>query len=71
MLIVLRPAPDRREWGLRRLNFIAYFMRDARFAQLFSRYEFAEEIGQYWVFERLPDGTPPAAPRRRSAPPPL
>jgi hypothetical protein len=70
MLIVLRPAPDRREWGLRRLDFIAYFMGDARFARLFSRYNFTGEIGQYWIFERLPDTAPPAAPWRRSAPPP-
>jgi hypothetical protein len=70
MLIVLRPAPDRREWGLRRLDFLAYFMRDDRFARLFSRYKFKGQIGEYWIFERLPDTAPPAAPWRRSVPPP-
>jgi hypothetical protein len=70
MLIVLRPAPDRREWGLRRLDFIAYYMRDTRFARLFSRYRFAAETGQYWIFERLPDDAPPAAPWRPAGQPP-
>jgi hypothetical protein len=70
MLLVLRPAPDQRAWGLRRLDFIAYFMRDARFARLFSRYRFAKEIGEYWTFDRLPETAPPEAPWRRSAPPP-
>ncbi len=70
MLLVLRPAPDQREWGLRRLDFIAYFMRDPRFARLFSRYKFVEEIGEYWTFDRLPETAPPEAPWRRPAPPP-
>ncbi len=70
MLLVLRPAPDQRKWGLRRLDFIAYFMRDPRFARLFSRYRFVQEIGEYWTFERLPDTAPPEAPWRRPAPPP-
>lgn len=70
MLIVLRPAPDRREWGLRRLDFLAYFMHDARFERLFARYNFAGEIGQYWIFERLPDAAPPGVPWRGAAPPP-
>ena len=70
MLIVLRPAPDLRKWALRRLDFIAYFMRDPRFEELFSRYDLTEEIGQYWIYERLPDSAPPAAPWRRAGPPP-
>jgi hypothetical protein len=70
LLLVLRPAPDQRKWGLRRLDFIAYFIRDPRFARLFMRYRFVQEIGEYWTFERLPDSAPPEAPGRRPAPPP-
>jgi hypothetical protein len=65
VLLVLRPAPDRREWRLRRLDFLEYFGRDPRFAGLFERYQYGGTVGQYWVFDRLPDGAPPAAPRRR------
>jgi hypothetical protein len=55
LLLVLRPAPDTQGWGLRRLDFLAYFKRDPRFARLFERYRYREEIGQYWVFERVSD----------------
>jgi len=67
LLLVLRPAPDSREWGLRRLDFLEYFGRDPRFAGLFKRYRYRGEIGEYWWFTRLPEDAPPAPPRRRSA----
>ncbi len=65
LLLVLRPAPDRREWGLRRLDFLEYFGRDPRFAALFARYRYAGTTGEYWLFERLPAGAPDQPPRSR------
>ena len=65
LLLVLRPAPDRRRWGLRRLDFLAYFGRDPRFAALFARYRYSGTIGEYWLFERLPEDAPDEPPRRR------
>jgi hypothetical protein len=57
LLIVLRPAPDVRGWGLRRLDFLRFFRADPRFDRLFERYRYREAVGQYWVFERVPDPT--------------
>jgi hypothetical protein len=65
MLVVLRPAPDRREWGLRRLDFLKYFGRDPRFAALFARYRYTGTIGEYWLFDRLPDEAPDEPPRTK------
>jgi hypothetical protein len=70
LIVALRPAPDRPEWKLRRLNFIAYFLRDPRFARLFSRYRFVGEVGEYWLFERLPEDAAPARHESRSFQPP-
>ena len=61
VLRVLRPGLDRREWGLRRLDYLSYFLLDRRFASLFERYRYSAQVGEYWVFTRLPDGAPPAA----------
>jgi hypothetical protein len=66
LIVALRPAPDAPQWRLRRLNFVAYFMRDPRFQRLFSRYRYAGEIGQYWLFERLPESAPPVRHDRRA-----
>jgi hypothetical protein len=63
LLLVLAPAPDSPEWGLRRIDLLTYFQRDPRFAEQFGRYRYLRTIGQYWVFERLPEGAPPAPPR--------
>ncbi|MGH7528433.1 MAG: hypothetical protein ACREMX_17205, partial [Gemmatimonadales bacterium] len=56
LLLVLRPAPDRPEWGLRRLDFLRYFRRDRRFEEVFRQYRYRSEIGQYWIFDRIPQG---------------
>lgn len=69
LLLVLRPAPDVRSWRLRRLDFLQYFGADPRFAALFERYRYKDSVGQYWVFERIPDSAPPVPPRRRDEPP--
>lgn len=70
VLLVLRPGPDRRQWGLRRLDFLGYFQRDTRFAAWFQRYRFLAQVGEYWVFVRAPDGAPPSQPWRRPGGPP-
>lgn len=69
LVLALRPGPDRPEWGLRRLDFIGYFLRDPRFKRLFSRYRYVGEVGEYWLFERLPEHAPPVRhPPRASQP---
>ncbi|HEU5039987.1 MAG TPA: hypothetical protein VFT84_04140, partial [Gemmatimonadales bacterium] len=65
LLIVLAPAPDDPRWGLRRIDLLTYFQRDQRFAAGFSRYRYVATAGQYWVFERLAESSPPAPPRGR------
>jgi hypothetical protein len=69
VLLVLRPGLDRREWGLRRLDFLSYFLRDRRFASLFERYRYSADVGEYWVFTRLADDAPPGARWQRPAAP--
>jgi hypothetical protein len=56
LLLVLRNARDDRANGLRRLDYLAYFGRDPRFADLFARYQFLDRIGEYVVYRRLGDG---------------
>jgi hypothetical protein len=68
MILALRPGPDRPPYGLRRLDFIEYFLRDKRFAQLFRRYTFERQVGQYWIFRLVPPGTPTTPPPPRPAP---
>jgi hypothetical protein len=65
LLVVLMPAPDRPEWGLRRIDLLGYLTRNPAFATEFERYRYARSVGQYWIFERLPEGAPPAPARVR------
>lgn len=67
VILVLRPGPDRFRWGLRRIDFLAYFLRDPRFAALFQRYAYMEQLGEYWLFERLPEQAPPSMPWKHPA----
>jgi hypothetical protein len=67
LIVVLRPGPDRPPLGLRRLDFIGYFMRDPRFAGLFTRYTFERQVGEYWIFRRVPPGALTAPPPPRPA----
>ena len=67
LLLVLTPAPDHPQWGLRRLDLLEYFGRDERFLAAFARYRYLGTIGQYWAFERLPDTAPDQPPRERKA----
>jgi hypothetical protein len=70
LIVALRPAPDRPEWHLRRLNFVAYFLRDPRFERLFSRYRSLGETGEYWLFERLPENAAPVRHEQQAYQPP-
>jgi hypothetical protein len=65
LLVVLMPAPDRPEWGLRRIDLLGYLTRNGAFATEFERYHYVRTVGQYWIFERLPEGAAPAPARVR------
>jgi hypothetical protein len=56
LLLVLRNARDEPANGLRRLDYLGYFGRDPRFADLLARYERLELVGEYLVFRRLSEG---------------
>ncbi len=49
LLLVLRNARDDPANGLRRLDYLAYFGRDRRFAELFERYQLLDRVGEYVV----------------------
>ncbi|HYC31630.1 MAG TPA: hypothetical protein VEB59_05030, partial [Gemmatimonadales bacterium] len=61
VILALRPAPDRWEWGTRRLDFVKYFSRDEAFAREFSRYRYLGTVGEYQAFRRS-EGAPAEAP---------
>ncbi|MBA3260563.1 MAG: hypothetical protein H0T68_13995 [Gemmatimonadales bacterium] len=62
LLLVHRNARDDPANGLRRLDYLAYFGRDHRFAELFARYEFLDRIGEYVLYRRLAAGESRNAP---------
>ena len=64
LLVVLQHTRDRPSNGFRRLNYLAYFSRDARIASLLEDYQLVANLGDFTVYERVPGGT------ERSAPPP-
>jgi hypothetical protein len=64
LLLVLRNARDDKVNGLRRLDYLAYFGRDPRFARLLDHYERSESVGEYAIYRRLAPG------EARTAPPP-
>jgi hypothetical protein len=64
VVLVLKHARDTVGNSLRRVNYLAYFGRDARIAGALSRYRLAEEVGQYWLYVRAASpGQPGDAPR--------
>ncbi len=65
VLVVLRHARDLPTNGLRRLDYVAYFGRDPRFALLLRQYERVADVGEYTVYARLSGAVP------RSGPPPI
>ena len=52
LILELRPAPDRFEWGTRRLDYVAYFSRDPAFAREFASYRPIADVGQYRIYRR-------------------
>jgi len=81
LLLILRPFPDDRPYGFRRLNYVAYFGRDPRLSGFFSGYQFIAVHGQYDLYERVdsevmragppPSATVPPLPARSEQRPPL
>lgn len=63
LVLVLRPSPDRWEWGVRRLDYVRYFEADPDVAQELQAYGYLSDVGEYRVFKRMPQGV-------RRAPPP-
>jgi hypothetical protein len=62
LLLVYRAARDLPRNGYRRLNYVAYFGRDQRFADIFRRYQLIAQTGDYDVYQRLAEGERPTAP---------
>ena len=55
VLVVLQHARDLPGNGFRRLDYVAYFRRDPRIAALLDRYQFRADLGDFLVFERIPE----------------
>ena len=64
LLVILQHARDLPMNGFRRLDYVAYFSRDQRIASLLERYQRVADLGDFAVYERIPDGA------ARSASPP-
>ena len=61
VLIILQSARDLPINGFRRLDYVAYFRRDPRIAAQLDRYELKADLGDYLVYERLPEAQARAA----------
>jgi len=62
ILMVLRHARDSPENAIRRVDYVAYFERDARIAEVLRRYRLAEEVGQYLLYVRATSTDQPGLP---------
>jgi hypothetical protein len=71
LLLILRPFPDERPYGFRRLNYVAYFSRDPRLAEFFAGYQFFAARGQYDLYERVDPGMAHVGPPPSAVVPPL
>jgi hypothetical protein len=56
LLVVLQHARDVPINGFRRLDYLAYFTRDSRIADLLEHYQLVADVGDFVVYERLPAG---------------
>jgi hypothetical protein len=57
LVIVLQSDPSAIGWGgARHFDYLRYFKQDARFGDFFSRYRYADNIGDYALFRRGTDG---------------
>jgi hypothetical protein len=68
VLVILQHARDLPVNGFRRLDYVAYFRRDPRIARLLDRYQFRADLGDFTVYERIPEAqaraeSPPAVQR--------
>jgi hypothetical protein len=66
LLVILRNARDLPVNGFRRLDYVAYFGRDPLIARELARYQLVADLGDYLVYQRIPDGqaraeTPPVS----------
>jgi hypothetical protein len=59
LLLVLRHARDVKANGPRRIDYLGYFGRDPRTAELLRQYRFVSDVGEYGLYERIPAGEPP------------
>jgi hypothetical protein len=59
LLVVLRAGPDRREMGIRRVDYLAYFSREPEVAALLSEYSWLADVDEYRVYRRGPAGVKP------------
>jgi len=64
LLVILRPLPDERRYGYRRLNYLAYFARQPGLARLFAQYQLVATQGEYDIYQRVGPG------QARAGPPP-
>jgi hypothetical protein len=71
LLLVLRPFPDQRPYGFRRLNYIEYFGREPELARLFAQYQLIATNGQYDVYQLLDPGVARTAAAPSAIVPPL
>jgi hypothetical protein len=52
LLVVLRAGPDRREMGIRRVDYLTYFSREPEVAALLSEYAWLADVDEYRVYRR-------------------
>jgi hypothetical protein len=62
LLVILQHARDLPANGFRRLDYVGYFSRDPRIANIFQRYQLAADLGDFTVYERIADGAVRVAP---------
>jgi hypothetical protein len=68
LLLVLRHARDVRANGPRRIDYLTYFGRDPRTAEVLRHYRFLRDVGEFGLYRRVTDGGP--GPDRVTSPPP-